>query len=278
MSVTAYKGRPTIPYKSPPPVTRWSWRRGSGESQQVFIKGSWAHVRAEAEKMKVTYDVLEINPISGGMFQLDAAQTGDVYDETHDTDSVNKSVDKLSSLVMRAQFIALGATTAKYPEFVSRIADKVQAKKTGEQTYSQIETGVRDMVLELFPSLGTPVPLQDKAVELLRDLDQDGPFFLGAEFVYRRTISVAERVFIANNGSFAGVYTNTHRVFSESDLRTTEEIPDDFWLPRSLSTDAPAQWLKLPPKCRMTVGHRREVVKEYLSADSWPSLYFPNAV
>lgn len=242
------------------PVTEWKWTRGSGEAQQIFLRGSYSNLRFNhAPGIAEIYDSIVIRHVSGEMYELIAAQSGDDISEIHDVDASNLTQNTLVNLRVKKQFTEAGVLEEEYVPIVVKIQGEVNKFRNGSQSYSAM-TG----------AVSTIAGGRQCGFDLMDNLAKWGDQFLNAQYCYRHTIRIAERIFVGSNGLFGDIYANTHKIFTEEQLRSAENIPTGFALPQKvIDNSQPAQWLKQPSRNRYVVGQCREVVLEYLFADEW---------
>jgi hypothetical protein len=271
--VSQYKGDRVIkPFNQPGDagVEMFTWNRGGGQSIQKFWMGNWNETLARLGLLQRDWDSITIRREKGGMFRLDAAQSGDDYTEIHEVTGTNLMQSKLFSLVLKQKFVTAGVPAATALTIISKIANEVRKYQNQQQTYAEMQAAVAATV----SSYSGAATL---ASSLMDDLDRNGEQFLQVQYVYTHTVSVAERVFQANAASFQGVYDNVERVHSESQVFNYENIPAEFYLPQRVLDGAPAEWLKQPPRAVLTSGQRRELTVTYLFADEWSRLYYLDA-
>jgi hypothetical protein len=272
--MSVYKGNTSIDTDLKP-VVRMQWRRGGGPAYEITMQGSLDRMEYEAGQLVDQFDAIDIVQVQGDWFELRAAQQGDDVSEEHEVDGSNFTQSTLINLLVKQQFLAVSAsiTDAQYNRIVSTILDEVNKKKAGSQTYVQMQTAINNMLAEL--SLAS---VSELALELADDIDRHGDQFMQAQYVYRHSIVVAERVFKANGGSYAGIYNNTHRIFTEDQLRSAELIPLEFALPPKVLDNAQtAEWLKLPSRARID-RLKRTLITEYAFADEWSRKRYAEAV
>ena len=174
---------------------------------------------------------------------------------------------------MKPQFIAVGIvdgnTPTTYAGIVSRIADEVAKKKSGQQSYAEMRTNVSGIM--------SIVTVPDIGFTLMDHLDRNGDQYLAEQYVFRHTVIAPDRYM----GNLSYIFNNTHRVFTESGMRDAEFMDTyapDFPLPPStLNNSQPGLWLKQPVTFATTAGQRRQGVYEYLFADDWSALLYANA-
>lgn len=289
--MSQYKGRAVINASRPKArialpfnwenIESWRWQRSGGPAIQEEFKGNFPDMFTIAGQLMPYFDALSIEKISGEFFKLTAAQSGEEITEIHEVQGMNFTQNKLYSLVLYNRLYALaaelnggGGLSPAALDFLvksimSNIAKEVQKYKSGEQDYDEMKTNVE----ALFASAATDAAAI--GLEFMDDLDRNGDQFLQVQYTYRHTIVIAERIFVANSGTFAGAYNNTHQIFSEAQLIAREAIPSEFVLPPSvLNINAPSEWLKQPTHSNLTTGQKRHLVTEYLSADRWSRLYY----
>jgi hypothetical protein len=208
------------------------------------------------------------------MYRLEAAQTGDEITEIYDVHGANLSQSVLINLVLKSQFEAAGNPPGSAVDFETIAAeiDRVVSayKADGSQTKAEMAAAIAALPSVLALSDAGDQLAQDLADHLIRHGDQ----FLQAQYSLVHTLILPERYYIGG-GDFSYVFSNTHRVFTESQLRDAEDIPGDFSLPKSIiNNNVSAEWLKQPAHSSMTLYQKRQIVTEYLSADTWvPFLY-----
>lgn len=254
------------------PVMRWEWKRSTGSIEQVFVCGGYNYLRnTVAPDLVDDYDSIVIEQMDGEMYKLMAAQTGEEITEVYDIHGSNLSQSVLINLTMKEQFIALGIPEDKYANLVSQINDEVQKKKSNGQTYAQMEAAVLALVVSL---VDLTQPLINLASDLMDRIDRHGDQFLQAQYSFQHTIILPERTY-QGGGDFEYVFDNTHRIFTESQLRDAENVPGTFAIPNSILNNAiPAEWLKQPSHSSMTLNQKRQIVTEYLGADTWDRLTY----
>lgn len=250
-----------------PNPTEWRWQRGSGPARQVFYEGKFSELEDIAyNELMDDFDSIIIRPKSngvGGWYRMEAAQNGEDVTEDYEVDGSSLTQNTLTNLNVKARYLTAGYPEDSYASFFSKIAAEVRKLQSGQQTYDAMQTAVATIFAD---------PL---GVEFADDLYRYGDQFLNAQYCFRHTITVADRVFQQNAGSFEGVFDSTNRIFTEAQLRDEENIPDDFRLPQSIiDNNVSAEWLKMPSRTRYGLGHARTITLEYLFADSWSRLKY----
>lgn len=263
--MSKFKGAPVIDAITANPVVRWEWRRNLGISKQIVRKGSFNQMVARAGIEMPNYDAITISQIGeGGMFKMELAQNGDEMTEVHEVSGTSLMQNKIFNLVLKQRFLESGITEENHPNIVSQIADEVLKKKAGNQTYDQMASAVA--------TIGGNNAV---AFELMDDLDRNGDQVPTEQATYRHTIVLAERIFQENSEFFGGMFGNRQRIFTESQLRDVESIPDDFELPPSIvAPSAPSEWLKMPTVSTLNLFQKRTITTEYLSGDEISRLYY----
>lgn len=262
--MSSYKGNSLITPVGGP--SEWRWQRGSGPARQVFYEGPFDVLEGIAyDTLMDEFDSIIIRPKNGvgEWYRMEAAQNGEDVAEDYEVDGSSLTQNTLTNLNIKARYLALNYPEASFASVFSKIADEVRKKQSGQQTYDEMRTAVGTIFDD---------PL---GYEFMDDLDRYGDQFLNSQYCFRRTITVADRVFINNNAFFADTFDNTNRIFTEAQLRATENVPNEFWLPKSIvDNSVSAEWLKMPSRTRYTIGHQRTIVREYLFADSWSRLKY----
>lgn len=267
------KGDRSINGSTPPPIDVVRWKRGDGDAQQVWAKGSWAFVTQRLQQWKIEFDAITISRDrgEGTFFKIEAAQGGDDVTEIFEITGSNLTQSVLLSLVMRKKFIDVGILPANYVKTVSDIVREVNKFKGDGQSYADMRTNVSGiMSLATSPDIG---------FELQEYLCKAGDAFLNGQYAFHHTTSVSERIFNLNNGSFANAYDNAFRIHSAAQVYNFEGVPPEFVLPpQILDNSQPAEWLKLMPNCNLTTGGKRSLVNQYLFADEWSRLVYATAI
>lgn len=264
--MSVFKGVPRIDVDDRP-IMRWQWRRGGGPANEIVMQGRYDELLEEAERLSDTFDAIDITRVKGTMFELRAAQQGDDVSEDHDVDGSNFTQSTLVNLNVRKTFTDAGLTDdGIYSEIVARISTEVSKFKSGQQSFSQMEDEVSTIMVE--KGLETPEAFT-AALDLAEDLSLNGDQFLQAQYVYRRTLVLAERIYRANFEGYAAIFADTHRIFTEAQMRDAENIAADIPLPPSVVDPSQSlEWLKCPTKSRVD-RIKRIIVKEYMGADIW---------
>lgn len=260
--MSVYKGNTTIDIANRP-IVRFSWRRGGGPANEIVMQGSFDRMYEQALELSSDFDAIDIVQVKGEWFELRAAQQGDDVAEDHDVDGSNFTQSTVMNLLVKSRFTALGVTDEQYNKIASTVNDEVNKKKAGNQTYDQMQTAINTVLAEMTLAAASEVSLA-----LADDIDQNGEQFFQAQYVYRHTQTVAERIFRQNKGTYVGVYANTHRIFTEDQLRTAERIPVELSLPQKVIDGTPAEWLKNPTRARID-RLKRTLITEYLFADKF---------
>ena len=247
----------------------WRWTRGSGPAKQFFYEGSFSRCETQAYALMDEYDSIIIRPKNNGVgewYRLEAAQNGEDVTEDYEVDGSSLTQNTLTNLNIKARYLDLGYPEESFASVFSKIAAEVKKVQQNQQTYDAMLAAVATIFDD---------PL---GVEFADDLYRYGDQFLNAQYCFRHTITVADRVFFANAGSFEGIFDKTNRIFTEAQLRDEENIPEDFTLPPQIRDNTqPAEWLKMPSRTRYGLGHARTIVIEYLFADSWSRLKYGTA-
>lgn len=258
------------------PFSEWRWTRNQGESESVFEVGTADYLRnVRAPELMLDYDSITIRPDNGGgdMFRLDAARTGQEWQDLHEVQGSNLTQSVLINRVMKAKFLAAGIPEGKYIQLVSDIAQKVAQRRGTEQAYTQMY----DQVIQLYDAVVNGEINQagiDVCGLLLNHLDLNTDHYLAEQYVYRHSWVIPDRSY---DGDLGYIYNNTHRVFTESQLRSDENIPGFYSLPASTINNNGALWLKQPVSdCLDGVSLRRSITIEFLAADDWSALLYKN--
>lgn len=270
--MSLFKGVPHFGQTAKAPVMRWQWNRASGSAEQIFVSGSYNYLRnTVAPALVDDYDSIVIDQESGDLYKLIAAQTGEETTEIFDIHGSNLSQSVLINLTMKERFLDLGVPENKYATLVSQINDEVAKKKSGGQNYAQMEAAILTLIEAI---VDLTQPLIDLAGELMDRIDRHGDQFLQAQYSFQHTLILPERIY-AGGGDYAYVFANTHRIFTEPQMRDAESVPELFAIPKSiLDNEVSAEWLKQPSHSSMTLFQKRHIVTEYLGADSWDRLTY----
>lgn len=249
------------------PVMSWTWDRNTGETEQFFRCGSYAYLKdTVAPDLMDDYDTITIDQVGGDVYKLVAARTGENQQHIHEVRGSNLTQQLISNLKLKAAYLAIaGKLEANYVKDFVAVTQEADKVKRGEQTVAAMRTAI-----DAIPF--TEQLADDYADELLKFGDE----FLNAQYCYTHTIVLPDRSY---NGDLGFIYNNTHRIFTESALRSAEDIPSYFALPKAIVNGGEAEWLKQPTtdSLNSTTG-RRTIVLEYLFADVWsPVKYDPAA-
>ncbi len=262
-----------------PPWTSFAWTRERGSSFQFWRKGPQADLLALLPGLQVQYDSVKIDQISGGYYQLVAAQVDDQVNKKQEITGSNKNLSKLVSLKLFDDFVALGcpADDPAGPQFtasglISKIAAAVNKHKNDPvaYTYAKMQGDVQTFATQIGGAGSVSL-----AWRFMNDLDQNGDNALSSQYEFTTTLSMSERAFQAGGFTdFIDIFQFTDEVFTEGQMRAEEQIPDDANLPQQIVDETQsAFWLKLPTHS-IIEQNRRTVTLSYLHADVWSNLYY----
>lgn len=259
-------------------ITQWKWNRGGGPALSIFAEGSFPDMYAAASRLTGNYDSISISRKQGDWFHLEAAQNGDTITEIHEVHGTSLSQSIMTNPVLKSQLISstagtaspivddstdIGSSTLGFSVVVAKIRAAVNKFLT-DQDYNTMKKSV-----ETACGGASPAPLVARQImdRMCRGID----YFYNVQYTYTHTIIVAERVFIANNGTFEGAYDDVLKVFTEGQLRRSwndggESIPDEFRLPKTIN-GVDGEFLKLSASINLTSGQKRTIVSNYQFAD-----------
>lgn len=269
-------------------ITQWKWNRGGGPALSISAEGSFPDMFAAASRLTGNYDSINISRKQGDWFRLEAAQNGDTITEIHEVHGTSLSQNIMTNPVLKSQLISstsgtaspiiddsadIGASALGFSVVVAKIRAAVN-KFLVDQDYTSMKKAVENAC-----GGASPAPLVARQImdRMCRGVD----YFFNVQYTYTHTIIVAERIFIANNGTFEGAYDDILNVFTEEKLRRSwndggEGIPDEFRLPKG-SNGAAGEYLKLSASINLTTGQKRTIVSNYQFADSIDRLLYLDA-
>lgn len=267
------KGDASIPAGAP---IEWKWTRGQGPALQIFQEDSYANLllAATTSPIKDDFDAITIRQKNGTWYRMEASQSGDGLVHVHECKGSHLMQSKLYNLVLKKQAVAIypGLTDIQWAQIVNATGAEGAKLKAGTEDDNAMVTAIG---VAIATALGEAAPAGMVLLcsKVARDINAQGEQCYQSQFTYTHKITLPDRTF--GSTPVAGLFDNINRTFTESELRTAEDIPLLFPLPQSVSNPAaPSVWLKGATQISLTSQQRRELVTEYLAADVWSDLYY----
>lgn len=259
------------------------WTRGSGGAVQEFHEGSEAEMVYRMNALKSQYDSGVIRKVGDGdWYRLEMAQSDDSITDIFEVhgSSFYQSIcinPIIKKKILEQQYYVDDTENPSfdvksYTRLMSVIQSSV-AKFRSELNYQAMLKRIFDDSQAMGNDITGATALMIKFVCDKIIIGED--HFLNANYTFRHTIAISERVFIQNGFSYQDVYNKTLKIHTEQLMRDRELIPDEFPLPPKISNNKqPAEWLKQPSKPEFQWGQKRAITTEYSFADKWEAKYY----